>query len=179
MLVAIAREGEVLQGSPREVVISAGDTLLLECSSPSGKNDFARYNLLDMETTSLYKPDMRTLYSSLIMIAMVAVSSLGYLSLLQAAFVAAFAMIICRFCTIRQARESIDWSLLMIFAGSISLGTAIEETGIAEWISGGILDLKIAPRGNPSPASRKRLDDDFITPPGICFHIDDKPRENP
>ena len=119
--------------------LKAGDTLLLECSSLSGKSDFTRYNLLDMETTSLYKPDMRTLYSSLIMIAMVAVSSLGYLSLLQAAFVAAFAMIICRFCTIRQARESIDWSLLMIFAGSISLGTAIQETGIAQWISDGIL----------------------------------------
>jgi di/tricarboxylate transporter len=73
--------------------------------------------------------------------AMVAVSSLGYLSLLQAAFVAAFAMIICRFCTIRQARESIDWSLLMIFAGSISLGTAIQETGIAECISQGILSV--------------------------------------
>ena len=141
VLVAIAREGDVLSGSPREVELKAGDTLLLECSSLSGKNDFTRYNLLDMETTSLYKPDMRTLYSSLIMIAMVAVSSLGYLSLLQAAFVAAFAMIICRFCTIRQARESIDWSLLMIFAGSISLGTAIQETGIAECISQGILSV--------------------------------------
>jgi di/tricarboxylate transporter len=141
VLVAIARNGEVVQGSPREIELQAGDTLLLECSSLSGKNDFTRYNLLDMETTSLYKPDMRTLYSSLIMIAMVAVSSLGYLSLLQAAFVAAFAMIICRFCTIRQARESIDWSLLMIFAGSISLGTAIQETGIAECISKGILSV--------------------------------------
>ena len=29
----------------------------------------------------------------------------------------------------------------MIFAGSISLGTAIQETGIAEWISQGILTL--------------------------------------
>jgi di/tricarboxylate transporter len=54
---------------------------------------------------------------------------------------AAFAMIICRFCTIEQARDSIDWRLLMIFAGSISLGTAIQETGIAEWISQGILTL--------------------------------------
>ena len=75
------------------------------------------------------------------MIAMVAVSSLGYLTLLQAAFIAAFAMIACRFCTIEQARESIDWRLLMIFAGSISLGTAIQDTGIAEWISQGILVL--------------------------------------
>ena len=139
VLVAIAREGEVVKGSPREVEIKAGDTLLIECSQHSKENNYSKYNLLEIETTSLYKPDIRTLFSSLIMIAMVAVSSLGYMTLLQAAFVAAFAMIICRFCTIEQARDSIDWRLLMIFAGSISLGTAIQETGIAEWISQGIM----------------------------------------
>lgn len=141
VLVAIAREGEVFKGSPREVEIKAGDTLLLECTNYSKSNNYSNYNLLEHEATSLYKPDLRTLYSSLIMIAMIVVSSLGYLTLLQAAFIAAFAMIICRFCTIGQARESIDWRLLMVFAGSISLGTAIEETGIAEWISQGILSV--------------------------------------
>ena len=141
VLVAIAREGEVVKGSPREVEMKAGDTLLLEYSQCFKADSYSKYNLLEMDSTSFYKPDMRTLYSSLIMIAMVVVSSLGYLTLLQAAFIAAFAMIICRFCTIEQARESIDWRLLMIFAGSISLGTAIQDTGIAEWISQGILVL--------------------------------------
>ena len=141
VLVAIAREGEVVKGSPREVEMKAGDTLLLECSQRFKVDGYSKYNLLEMDSASLYKPDVRTLYSSLIMIAMVAVSSLGYLTLLQAAFIAAFAMIACRFCSIEQARESIDWRLLMIFAGSISLGTAIQDTGIAEWISQGILVL--------------------------------------
>ena len=141
VLVAIAREGEVVKGSPREVEMKAGDTLLLECSHHFKADSHSKYNLLEMDDTSLYKPDMRTLYSSLIMIAMVVVSTLGYLTLLQAAFLAAFAMLACRFCTIDQARESIDWSLLMIFAGSISLGTAIQETGIAEALSQSILVL--------------------------------------
>ena len=141
VLVAIAREGGVVQGSPREVEMKAGDTLLLECPQRFKVDHQSKYNLMEMESAGLYKPDKRTLFSSLIMIAMVAVSTLGYMTLLQAAFVAAFAMIICRFCTIEQARESIDWRLLMIFAGSISLGTAIQETGIAEWISQGILNI--------------------------------------
>ena len=141
VLVAIAREGEVMKGSPREVEMKAGDTLLLECSHHFKADSHSKYKLFEMDETSLYKPDMRTLYSSLIMIAMVVVSTLGYLTLLQAAFLAAFAMLACRFCTIDQARESIDWSLLMIFAGSISLGTAIQETGIAEALSQSILVL--------------------------------------
>ncbi|MBQ5839224.1 MAG: SLC13 family permease, partial [Bacteroidaceae bacterium] len=155
VLVAIAREGDVVKGSPREVELKAGDTLLMECPLRFKVNSQSKYDLIEMASETLYKPDMRTLYSSLIMIAMIAVSSLGYLTLLQAAFVAAFAMIICRFCTIEQARESIDWRLLMIFAGSISLGTAIQETGIAEWISQGIMVLC-----NGSP---------FIALAGICL----------
>ena len=141
VLVAIAREGDVVKGSPREVELKAGDTLLMECPLRFKVNSQSKYDLIEMASETLYKPDMRTLYSSLIMIGMIAVSSLGYLTLLQAAFVAAFAMIVCRFCTIEQARESIDWRLLMIFAGSISLGTAIQDTGIAEWISQGIMVL--------------------------------------
>ena len=155
VLVAIAREGDVVKGSPREVELKAGDTLLMECPLRFKVNSQSKYDLIEMASETLYKPDMRTLYSSLIMIAMIAVSSLGYLTLLQAAFVAAFAMIVCRFCTIEQARESIDWRLLMIFAGSISLGTAIQDTGIAEWISQGIMVLC-----NGSP---------FIALAGICL----------
>ena len=146
VLVAIARNGEVVQGSPREVSLQAGDTLLLECPNGFKISDELQQDMMEIENASLYKPGMKTFYSSLIMIAMVVASTLGWMTLLQASFTAAMAMIICRFCTIKQARESIDWSLLMIFAGSISLGTAIEETGIAEWISGGILDLCA---GNP------------------------------
>lgn len=139
VLVAIAREGEVVEESPREVKLKAGDTLLLECPKRFNVKQTSNYDLMEMSSDNLYKPDRRTFYSAMIMIAMVAVSTLGYMTLLQAAFIAAFAMIICRFCTIEQARDSIDWRLLMIFAGSISLGTAIQETGIAEWISQGIL----------------------------------------
>ena len=139
VLVAIAREGDVVKGSPREMELKAGDTLLMECPQQFHIDAQSKYDLMEMSAESLYKPDKRTLYSSLIMIAMVTISSLGYLTLLQAAFIAAFAMIACRFCTIDQARDSIDWRLLMIFAGSISLGTAIQDTGIAEWISQGIL----------------------------------------
>lgn len=146
VLVAIARHGEVVKGSPREVELKAGDTLLLECSPKFKVAKFSNSDLIQTENDTFRKPDIRTLYSSLILIAMVAISSLGYISLLQAAFIAAFAMIACQFCTIKQARESIDWSLLMIFAGSLSLGTAIQDTGIAEWISQGIL---VVCDGNP------------------------------
>lgn len=155
VLVAIARRGELVKGSPREVELKVGDTLLLDCSPKFKLSKKFGSDLIEVANESFCNPDIRTIYSSLILVAMVVVSSLGYLTLLQAAFIAAFAMIAFRFCTIKQARESIDWSLLMIFAGSISLGTAIQETGIAEWVSQGILAVC---DGNP-----------YLALLGICF----------
>lgn len=141
VLVAIARRGELVKGSPREVELKVGDTLLLDCSPKFKLSKKLGRDLIEADNETFCNPDIRTIYSSLILIAMVVVSTLGYLTLLQAAFIAAFAMIAFRFCTIKQARESIDWSLLMIFAGSICIGTAIQEKGIAEWVSQGILSV--------------------------------------
>ena len=82
-----------------------------------------------------------TLISSVIMIAMVVLSATGVMSLLQCAFLAAAAMLLCRCCTPDQAIKSINWDILLVFAGSVVLGLAIQKTGIAERLATGILDV--------------------------------------
>ena len=82
-----------------------------------------------------------TLISSLIMIAMVTLSALGILPLLQCAFLAAAAMLICRCCNMDQAMKAINWEILMVFAGSAVLGLAIQKTGLAEQLANGILNV--------------------------------------
>jgi di/tricarboxylate transporter len=82
-----------------------------------------------------------TLISSLIMIVMVVVSALGIMPLLQCAFLAAMAMLLFRCCNVDQAMKAINWDILMVFAGSVVLGLAIQKTGIAERLAFGILDV--------------------------------------
>jgi di/tricarboxylate transporter len=82
-----------------------------------------------------------TLISSVIMLLMVAFSALGVLSLLHCAFIAAAAMLLFRCCTPDQAMKSVNWDILMVFAGSVVLGLAIQKTGIAERLAMGILDV--------------------------------------
>jgi di/tricarboxylate transporter len=84
---------------------------------------------------------IKTLISALIMIAMVTVSALGILPLLHCAFIAAAAMIILRCCSADQAMRAINWDILMVFAGSVVLGLAIQKTGIAERLAMSILDV--------------------------------------
>ena len=82
----------------------------------------------------------KTLASSLIMITMVVLSALGVMTLLQCAFLAAAAMLLCRCCNANQAMKAVNWEILMVFAGSVVLGLAIQKTGIAERLAYGILD---------------------------------------
>lgn len=141
VLIAIAREGERINQSPREIVIEKGDTLLLECPPRSKSESALTPDLQFFESSLIPQEGKKTLTSSLILLAMIICSSLNIIPLLQASFLAAFAMIILQCCSINQARESIDWGLLMVFAGSISLGSAIEYTGIATKIAEGILSV--------------------------------------
>ena len=83
----------------------------------------------------------KTLISTIIMIAMVVLSALGVMPLLQCAFIAAAAMLLFRCCTPNQAMKAINWDILMVFAGSVVLGLAIQKTGIAERLAFGILDV--------------------------------------
>ena len=84
---------------------------------------------------------LKTLLSSLVMLTMVVLSATGVMSLLHCAFLAAAAMLLLRCCTPDQAMKSINWDILMVFAGSVVLGLAIQKTGIAERLAFGILDV--------------------------------------
>ena len=83
----------------------------------------------------------KTLISTIIMIVMVVLSALGVMPLLQCAFIAAAAMLLFRCCSPNQAMKAINWDIIMVFAGSVVLGLAIQKTGIAERLAFGILDV--------------------------------------
>lgn len=70
-----------------------------------------------------------------------ALTAFGVMSLLESAFIAAGAMLVFRCCSPSQAMNAIKWNLLASLAGSIVLGLAIQKTGIAAWISQGILSI--------------------------------------
>ena len=141
-LVAVARYGKRIEQSPHEVKLHAGDMLLLECSPRMNINtEQLKSQLHFYDSDQVPNIGPKTLLSSAIMIAMVVLSALKVLPLLQCAFLAAIAMLIFRCCTPDQAMKSVNWDILMVFAGSVVLGLAIQKTGIAERLAYGILDV--------------------------------------
>jgi di/tricarboxylate transporter len=141
-LIAVARRGERISQPPRQVVLKAGDTLLLSCPSKLDVNSGPLASQLHFfDSDQVVKTGPKTLISAVIMIAMVALSAFGVMPLLQCAFIAAAAMLLLRCCNVDQAMRAINWEIIMVFAGSVVLGLAIQKTGIAERLAMGILDV--------------------------------------
>lgn len=141
-LVAVARRGMRISDPPRQVVLRAGDTLLLDCPPHMNMDTdrlVSQLHFFDNEQLPNIGP--KTLISSFIMLAMVVLSALGVMPLLHCAFLAAGAMLIFRCCTPEQAIKSINGEILMVFAGSVVLGLALQKTGVAERLAFGILDI--------------------------------------
>lgn len=141
-LVAVSRRGERIQESPRDIVLQAGDTLLLDCpASSKSLTDSVKRHLHFFESDEIPNIGKKTLVSALIMLGMILLSSLKIMTLLQSAFLAALLMVATRCCSLEQAWKSINWNILMVFAGSVVLGTAIEKTGLAQMMATGILNI--------------------------------------
>ena len=130
-LVAVSRRGERIKVPPRDVVLHAGDSLLFVHQPHQKINDSP-----EIPVTGL-KP----LVSTVIMISMVLLATTGIMSLLQSAFLAASAMLVFRCCTPTQAMNSINWEIIITLAGGIAISTAIQKTGIADYVATGVFSL--------------------------------------
>lgn len=139
VLVAVARQGERIAAGPHEIELQAGDTLLLE-SSGSKQPEVGR-DLQFFDSDVIPMIGIRTLVSTLIMLGMILLSAFKIMPLLSACFLAAMAMLITRCCNIQQAHKSINWEVLLVFAGSVCLGSAIEQTGLADLLADGLLGI--------------------------------------
>ena len=142
MLAAVSRFGERIKEAPRKVKLQAGDTLLLICPK-NFKTDAipSSHRLHFFDAENIPNIGYGTIISTVIMVAMVVLSALNVIPLLQCAFLAAIGMLIFRCCTPDQAMGSINWDILIVFAASVVLGLSIQKTGIAERLALGILDV--------------------------------------
>lgn len=137
VLVAVTRAGERIKTIPREVRLRAGDTLLLE--GPNFNPRDFEDDLLFFDTVALPVDGMKTLRASLIIILMVALSAFNVVPILNSCIIAALLMLIFKCISPTQLQNSIDWNLIIQFAGALCIGKAIEVSGIAQLMSDTLL----------------------------------------
>lgn len=158
VIVAVARNGQRLHQKIGDVVLHAGDVLLVEAhpSFADQQKDSRDFFLVSkVEESTPPKHELAYLAISLLVAMVFAVSGkdvLGVLSnlvpalqpvvelipqptMLVSAMVAAALMLVTRCVSLETARKSIDWEVLLAIAASFALGTALDKSGAANYIA--------------------------------------------
>jgi di/tricarboxylate transporter len=142
VVLAVARNGERVKGGLGRILLTAGDTLLLEVgptfvSRMRQARDFLLINDMDTEA-----PDHRRAWlawSILVLIVLLAASEL--ISMLNASLIGAALMLLTGCINVAQAQRSLDLPVLITIAGSFALGAALAKTGVAALLASGVVLL--------------------------------------
>ena len=141
VVIAVGRDGERVQGKVGDIVLRAGDMLLIEgvpgfVRTHQNSRDFLLVHALAGAPVPRRE---RALAAWIIVAAMVALVTAGVMPMLNAAFLAAGTMILLRCVRARDALRSVDLEVLLVIAGAIALGEALAVSGAAAAMAGSLL----------------------------------------
>lgn len=132
-VIAVGRGGQRIPGKIGDIVLQPGDTLLLEAHpdfvrQQRNSNHFFLVSSVENSTPMRHQKAWTALG---ILIAMILVSSVLEIDILVAALVAGLAMLVTRCVTGTEARQAIDWPVLITVGAAAGIARAIESTGLA------------------------------------------------
>lgn len=133
VVIAVARNGKRIAGRIGDIVLHAGDTLLLEgratfLEQQQHNRDFLLVHPLQGAAVPRHE---KAWLAIAVLLLMVVTASTGLLSMLEAALLAGGLMLLCQCTTAASARASIDWSVLVMIGASLGLGSALQTSGAA------------------------------------------------
>jgi len=142
-VIAVARNGERIQRKIGDIVLRPGDTLLLEAEPGfvDRQHNSRDFFLVSKLPNSRPLRQDRAFIAVAILVGMVVVATLEWMSMLQAAMVAAGLLLLTRCITGGAARAAVDWEVLIAIAASFGLGHALEKTGAAQFIAANMIEL--------------------------------------
>jgi len=137
VVIAVARSGERINKKIGDIVLQAGDTLLVEAHpsfADQQRNSHHFYLVSRVEGSDPVRHE-RAFLALGILAAMIVAASFNWLSMLQAGMLASGAMLLTRCCTSAMARRSVEWKIILSVAAAFALGSAVEKSGLAKAIA--------------------------------------------
>ena len=135
-IIAVARNGDRVSGKIGSIQLRAGDVLLLETRASfleQQRNNKDFYFVNHVEALNEINPT-RSAIAFAILGLFVGIATTGILDMASVAMLAAVVMVGTRCISPSNARNSIDWELLLVIAGALALGKAMQQSGLASLI---------------------------------------------
>ena len=146
-VLAMQRRGEVLRESLKQVELQVGDILLVLAAPDEVAALRRNPNVVVLSEREREQVSRRKVVLSLaIMGAAIGVAALGWLPIVASALLGCIALVALRVLMPEEAYAAIDWRVIMLLAGVIPLGIAMQKSGLAGVLAGGVVDV-IGPFG--------------------------------
>ena len=135
-VLAIRHRGELLHENISTTPLRAGDALLIEVKRDRLRQLKESPAFLIVSEVGL--PEFRRkkiIPAVLIIVGVVATAATGLLPIVVAAITGSVLLILTKCITLEEAYQSIEWNIIFLLAGVLTLGVALEKTGAARLIS--------------------------------------------
>lgn len=146
VVLALKHRGEILHEKLNKIKLRTGDILLVEVSKERLEDykkmeatDQLPFSLLtEIELPAIKKHKIITVVS--VLAAVVLVATLEILSIMTASIIGVIILVVSKCISLEEAYEAVEWKVIFLLAGAISLGIAMEKSGVAMVISQIIVD---------------------------------------
>lgn len=138
---AIRHRGRVMRENMEEMLLRAGDVLLFEVDEPHLEllREDKTFVLVSQVGMPVYRKS-RMGMAVLIVAGVVATAAAGIIPIIAGAIIGCCLMVLCRCLTLEEAYASINWQVIFLLAGVLTLGTALEKSGAAALLAGFMTD---------------------------------------
>ncbi|MGE3774828.1 MAG: SLC13 family permease, partial [Gammaproteobacteria bacterium] len=135
-VIAVARNGMRIKRKIGDIVLEAGDVLLLETHNTFAETQRNSRDFLLVTQLADSAPvrHERAGVAVAILLGMIVLAATELMTMLNAALLAACLMIATRCVTGQTARRSIDWQVLTVIGAALGIGRALEVSGGAQSI---------------------------------------------
>lgn len=141
-VLALRHRGELMRNNLADTPLRAGDALLVELRRDQLDQFKRSREFVIVSEVGLEKfRERRALMAMLIIAGVVLFAALGVLPIVVSAVVGCVLMILLGCLTLEEAYGAIEWRVIFLLAGVLTLGLALEKTGAAQLLSSGVLSV--------------------------------------
>ncbi|WP_439489428.1 SLC13 family permease [Algoriphagus sp.] len=141
LVIGIRHRSDMLDSLLSRTALRAGDILLLRATEDSIQSiENSEDLLLLSETKQQPIKKLRSILTLVVLALVIGLASFEVFPIVVTAVAGAIALIMLGSLTTEQAYKAIDWKVVLMLAGVLSMGAALQKTGGAELIGASIVD---------------------------------------
>lgn len=141
-VLAIRHRGKIMREKLANTILLPGDVLLIEVKRdwlPQLRKNTAFILISEVTLTKMKKS--KIFISILILSAVVLAAAFNLMPIVATAIIGSVLLILTGCISLEEAYKAVDWKVIFLLAGLVTLGIALQKSGGAEFISLGIINL--------------------------------------